>query len=131
MTTHAPTSPNSWPTSAKMKSLKAFGTKTRLSPRPVPKMPPTPSASRPWMVWKPVAQGVEPRVLPGPDPVELVAPEADRRATPRATPGPITARWMRLAPATKNIVNAVSVMTIGRAEVRFLEDEGDDRQRRS
>ena len=30
MTTTAPTSPNSWPISAKMKSLKAFGTDTRL-----------------------------------------------------------------------------------------------------
>ena len=31
--------PNSWPTSAKMKSLNAFGTKTLLSPSPRPEQP--------------------------------------------------------------------------------------------
>ena len=67
---------------AKMKSLKALGRKTWLSPRPVPKMPPRPSASRPWIVWKPVAQAVEPRVLPDADALELVALQADRRASP-------------------------------------------------
>jgi hypothetical protein len=40
---------------AKMKSLKALGTNSppaiRLSPRPAPKMPPSPSASSPWTVW--------------------------------------------------------------------------------
>ena len=53
MTVPAPRKPNSWPTTAKMKSLKAFGTNTRLSPRPVPVSPPTPSASSPCTVWKP------------------------------------------------------------------------------
>ena len=54
MTTIAPTIPNSWPISAKMKSLNAFGTNTRLSPSPVPSRPPTPSASSPWTAWKPL-----------------------------------------------------------------------------
>ena len=50
MTTIAPIIPNSCPISAKMKSLNAFGTNTRLPPRPVPTSPPTPRASRPWTV---------------------------------------------------------------------------------
>ena len=37
-----PTSPNSWPISAKMKSLNAFGTDTRLWPSPRPTSPPAP-----------------------------------------------------------------------------------------
>lgn len=53
ITTIDPTSPNSWPTSAKMKSLKALGTATWLCPRPRPNRPPEPSASSPWTVWKP------------------------------------------------------------------------------
>ena len=55
MTTPAPSSPNSSPMMAKMKSLNAFGTNRppaiRLSPRPDPNSPPMPSASSPWTVW--------------------------------------------------------------------------------
>ena len=61
MTTPPPTSPNSSPMIAKMKSLQAFGRNrppaSRLSPRPAPKTPPSPSASRPWTVWKPMPCG--------------------------------------------------------------------------
>ena len=38
-------------------------------------------------------------------------------------------RWTRLAPATKNIVNAVRRDDRGRAQVRLLEHEQDDRAR--
>ena len=57
MTTTAPTSPNSWPISAKMKSLKAFGTAIMLWPSPRPRTPPAPSASSPWTVWNPSPSG--------------------------------------------------------------------------
>ena len=53
MTTTPPRSPNSWPISAKTKSLNALGTATWLWPRPAPRTPPVPSASRPWIVWNP------------------------------------------------------------------------------
>ena len=61
MTRPAPTNPNSSPMIAKMKSFQAFGRysppASLLSPRPVPKIPPSPRASRPWIVWKPVPSG--------------------------------------------------------------------------
>ena len=41
---------------------------------------------------------------------------------------PSTARWTRFAPATKNIVNAVRVMTVVVPEVGLLEHERDDRR---
>ncbi len=54
-TTIAPSSPNSSPMIAKMKSLKALGTNRppaiRLSPSPLPNSPPMPSAMSPWTVW--------------------------------------------------------------------------------
>ena len=66
---------------AKMKSLLALGRNrppaSRLSPSPAPKIPPSPSASRPWIVWKPTPERVGPRVEPGLDPLELVAAQAD------------------------------------------------------
>ncbi len=106
ITMTAPMSPNSWPTSAKMKSLKAFGTDTMLWPRPRPAIPPDPRASSPWTVWKPAPEWIRPRVEPGPDPIHLVAlqPEDDGchegAATNRAE------RCARLAPATKNNIRA-------------------------
>ena len=61
---------------AKMKSLKAFGRNSppacRLSPRPVPKTPPSASARRPWTVWKPIPAD-RPTGRAAPDAVELVA----------------------------------------------------------
>ena len=59
-----------------------------------------------------LAERIEPRVLPDPDPVELVAVQADHEHRHARPPAAITARWNRFAPATKNIVNAVSVMTL-------------------
>ena len=58
------------------------------------------------------AEPVEPGVLPDPDALELVAAQADHDHRQRRPRRPSPPRWMRLAPATKNIVNAVSVMTI-------------------
>ena len=73
-------SPNSSPMIAKMKSLLAFGRNrppaSRLSPSPAPRIPPRPSASRPWIVWKPAPERVGPWVEPGLDAVELVAAQA-------------------------------------------------------
>ena len=51
ITTRPPIKPNSWPMTEKTKSLKSFGTRTRSLPRPVPKIPPAASASRPFRVW--------------------------------------------------------------------------------
>ena len=75
-----------------------------------------------------VAEAVEPGVLPDPDPLASGSRGRPTTIIASAPPAAMTARWIRFAPATKNIVNAVSVMTIGRAEVRLLEDEGDDRR---
>ena len=54
MTTKPPTSPSSWATIANTKSLWAAGNCSapgwRLSPRPMPKTPPVPSASSPCTV---------------------------------------------------------------------------------
>ena len=75
--------PNSSPMIAKMKSFQAFGRyrppASLLSPRPLPKIPPSPSASRPWIVWKPVAERVRPRVEERLDALELVAAQADEQ----------------------------------------------------
>ena len=78
MTTTAPMSPNSWPISAKMKSLKALGTVTRLWPRPRPASPPAPRREQALDRVEARAQRVRPRVQPGPDALHLVAPQADR-----------------------------------------------------
>ena len=66
-------------------------------------------------MWKPVAERVGPRVEERPDPVELVVlsrPTSSRRTSERRDARPSAPSCRRLAPATKNIVNAVSVMTI-------------------
>ena len=83
----APISPNSWPISAKMKSLKAFGTNTRLSPSPRPEQPARrPSASRPWTVWKPAPSGSAHGIEPGPDALQLVVAQADSDHRQRRRP---------------------------------------------
>ena len=130
MTTAPPISPNSSPMIAKMKSLQAFGRNrppaSRLSPSPAPRIPPSPSASSPGSCGS-RPERVGPRVEPGLDPLDLVAAQAghDDRQGPRRCPSP--ARWRTFAPATKNIVNAVSPRTDRRPEVGLAEDERDDR----
>src|SRR5690606_28680343 len=55
-TTRVPTSPNSSPMIAKMKSLSGWGRKphfSRLPPMPTPNRPPVPSAYSPCSTWKP------------------------------------------------------------------------------
>ena len=101
---------------AKMKSLNAFGTNRppaiRLSPRP--------DAEDPARARAPAAPGrcgsrrpADPttgRARSGCGPSGSRA--ARRGSRPARPPPPSTARWNEFAPATKNIVNAVRVMTI-------------------
>ena len=125
-------SPNSWPTSAKMKSLKAFGTEPPSgSGRGRAQVTrPAPRASNPWTVWNPGALGVGPRIKPGPDSLHLVAAKADAGSPPSARRRPSTARCTRLAPAMKNIVKTGQRDDDRRAEVGLLEHERDHRQGR-
>ena len=81
-------------------------------PRPVPKSPPTPSASRPWTVWKPSPSGSSHGIVPDPDP----RPSGSRWRPTAIAAGRAAADHRRemaggSRPATKNIVNAVSAMT--------------------
>ena len=78
---------------------------------PAPKMPPSPSASRPWTCGSRCRAGPPTgRARRGSGPA---GSRAGRRAcTIRdARPRPGTPRWTRFAPARKNIVNAVSAST--------------------
>ena len=113
MTTTAPMSPNSWPISAKMKSLKAFGHRHQALAEAAAEEPAGAQGQQP-------LDGVEASRPAGPTTGRArsgCAPSGSRAG--RAIDGRQHGRraqrrrgGARLAPATKNIVNAVRVMTV-------------------